>query len=417
MPASLTTVNAITKEIYQGKIREQLQNEAVGYKRIEQTSDGVTSEVGGKYVTFPVRVTRNAGIGYRNELEQLQAGGAQGYASVRVGLHYGYGRVRLSGQLIELADSNTQAFASAMDMEMNYLKTDIGKDVNRIFYGDGTGTLATVSATNTTTLTTTVSNSQYLEVGQQVDLLSSNGSTARATNRQITQISTGALNGQGAQTAPAANVVLDNGVSGATGTGTGNFSGVVGDILVRQGNYGREANGLASIVSDTGVLFNLDPATQPKWAAVNNNNAGSNRALSEGLMIQVTDQVRVNGGKVSLILMSLGIRRAYFNLLSQQRRYPSTTEFAGGLTGLAFNNGHEIPCVEDVDAPLNKAWFLDEDSFKIYQDSDWSWMDRDGSTWKWVHDFDAYEAILKKYWELGVQRRNANAVLKDITEG
>lgn len=409
MPASLTTVNAITKEIYQGKIREQLQNEAVGYKRIEQTSDGVTSEVGGKYVTFPVRVTRNAGIGYRNELEQLQAGGSQGYASVRVGLHYGYGRVRLSGQLIELADSNTQAFASAMDMEMNYLKTDIGKDVNRIFYGDGTGTLATCNLTNGVAGSVVqVSSNQYLEVGQQVDVLSSNGSVARATNRQITSIVASGANW---------NVTVDNGVSGATGTGTGTFTLTSGDIIVRQGNYAREANGLASIVSDTGVLFNLDPAVQPKWAAVNNNNAGSNRALSEGLMIQVTDQVRVNGGRVSLILMSLGLRRAYFNLLSQQRRYPSTTDYAGGLTGLAFNNGHEIPCVEDVDAPANKAWFLDEDSFKIYQDSDWSFMDRDGSTWKWVHDFDAYEAILKKYWELGVQRRNANAVLKDITEG
>lgn len=409
MPASLTTVNSITKEIYQGKIQEQLQNEAVGYKRIEQTSEGVTSEVGGKYVTFPVRVSRNAGIGYRNELEQLQAGGQQGYASVRVGLHYGYGRTRLSGQLIELADTNAQAFASAMDMEMNYLKTDIGKDVNRIFYGDGTGTLGVVNAATGPANTAGVSNTQYFEVGQQVDIVSSNGSTAKATNRTITAIVT--------TTAPQGTLTLDNGVSGATGTGTGTFSVVVGDLVVRQGNYGREPNGLKSIVSATGTLFNIDPTVQTKWQAYVNGNGGTNRALSEGLMIQTTDQVRQNGGKTSLILCSLGVRRAYFNLLSQQRRYPSTTEFAGGLTGLAFNNGHEIPVVEDVDHPFNTMYFLDEDSFKIYQDSDWSWMDKDGSTWKYVHDFDAYEAILKKYWELGVNRRNANAVLQDITEG
>jgi hypothetical protein len=127
MPASLTTVNSITKEIYTGKIQTQLQNETVAIKRIERSSEGVTSEVGGKYVTFPIKVTRNSGIGYRNELEQLQAGGQQGYSSVRVGLKYGYGRVRLSGQLMDLADSNTQAFASAMDEEMNGLKEDIQK--------------------------------------------------------------------------------------------------------------------------------------------------------------------------------------------------------------------------------------------------------------------------------------------------
>jgi hypothetical protein len=409
MPASLTTVNSITKEIYQGKIQEQLQNEAVGWKRIEHTSDGVTSEVGGKYVTFPVRVSRNSGIGYRNELEQLQAGGQQGYASVRVGLKYGYGRTRLSGQLIELADSNAQAFASAMDMEMNYLKTDIGKDVNRIFYGDGTGTLGVSNTAVGPGNTVGVSNTQYFEVGQVVDVVSSNGSTAKATNRTITAIVT--------TTAPQGTLTLDNGVSGATGTGTGTFSTVVGDLVVRQGNYGREPNGLKSIVSATGTLFNIDPTVQTKWQAYVNGNSGTNRALSEGLMIQVTDQIRLNGGQTSLILCSLGVRRAYFNLLSQQRRYTNTTEFAGGLKGLAFNNGREIPVVEDVDHPFNTMYFLDEDSFKIYQDGDWSWMDKDGSTWKYVHDFDAYEAILKKYYELGVNRRNANGVLQDITEG
>ena len=71
MPSTLTTVNTITKEVYQGTIQDQLQNETVGLKRIERTSEGVESQVGGKYVTFPIRVRRNQGIGSRNELEAL----------------------------------------------------------------------------------------------------------------------------------------------------------------------------------------------------------------------------------------------------------------------------------------------------------------------------------------------------------
>lgn len=390
---TLSTVDKITKEIYQGKIQDQLQDEAVGFKRIESTSEGVTSEVGGKYVTFPLRVRRNPSIGYRNEYETLQAAGQQGYQSVRIGLRYGYGRVELTGQLMTLAEKNFQSFASAMDKEMTGLKNDIGKDTNRIFYGDGTGTVAVCGTAGTTVNTVTVRSAKYLELDEVVDVLTSAGADKSVNQRTITAI--------------AGNVVT---LSGAA------FSTSVGDILVRTGNFGREPNGLGNIVN-SGTLHQLSSATEPKWQGRVNANGGTNRALSEGLMIQETDNIRVNGGKTSLILYSLGVRRAYFNLLSQQRRYPSTTNFAGGLTGLAFNNGREIPCVEDVDCPDNTLYGLDEDSFKIYRESPWSWMDRDGNTWKWVANKDAYEAILFQYWELGCNRRNANFVIRDLTEG
>ena len=104
MPATLTTVNAILKEVYEPKIQDQLQHDAVALKRIEKSSDGVVSEVGGKYVTFPLHTRRNSGIGARNELEALPTAGQQGYASARVSLRYLYGLVRLSGQTMELAD-------------------------------------------------------------------------------------------------------------------------------------------------------------------------------------------------------------------------------------------------------------------------------------------------------------------------
>lgn len=399
MPATLTTVNAITKEVYQGRIVDQLQNEIVGFKRIEQTSEGVTSEVGGKYVTFPVRVKRNAGIGYRNENEALMASGQQGYASVRVGLKYGYGRVNLSGPTMSLAKTNFQAFANAMDMEMTGLTNDIKKDVNRIFYGDGTGTLA-VEASDTAN-TVTVVDGTLLEVGQVIDILSSNGVTVRASARNITAITYGVF--------PAATLTYDGAdVSAST---------VATDIVVRTGNYGREPNGLKSIVAATGQLFNIDPATVPQWAATINGNAGSQRPLSEGLMIKVTDDVRRQGGKTSLILTSLGVRRAYFNLLSQQRRVTNTTNFPGGLTGLTFSNGRDIPVVEDVDHPNFTMNFLEEDAFKIYRESPWDWLQMDGDIWKWVSGFDAWEAVLHQYWEIGINRRNANGQLQDITEG
>ena len=290
-----------------------------------------------------------------------------------------------------------------MDYEVNGLKSDIAKDVNRIFYGDGTGTIATSTALGSATTTfQTAANTgaQYVDTSLVVDIVTPATGAIKATAVTISAVnkSTGVVTLGSAQTWAS------------------------GDVLVRTGNgrlssVNREPNGLGSIVAATGALFNIDPATEASWAAIVNSNSGTNRALSEGLMIKLTDDVRVNGGNTSLILTSLGVRRAYFNLLTQQRRYTDTKEFAGGIRGLAFNNGREIPVVEDVDAPANKAWFVDESTLTIYRSTDWSWLDTDGNVWKWLADYDAFQAVLHSYWELGVNRRNGNGLLADITEG
>jgi acyl-coenzyme A thioesterase PaaI-like protein len=398
----MTTVDAILKEVYGPRIEDQLQNELVALKRIERTSDGVVETVGGKYVDFPIRVTRNTGIGYRLENEQLPAAGQQGYAAVHVPLRYGYGRVRFTGQVMELADKNYQAFASAMDREMNGLKEDTLKDCQRVVYGDSTGLMASVTTGGAGVNSVTVDNIQYLEVGMQVDLLTRATGAVIASDRSITAIN------------ETTKVVT---LSGAV------FTSTVADGLYRQGNYltatVREPSGFELIVNDTLALHGVNPATQPKWKATvlpNPAAPGTLRALSEGIMIQACDTVRTKGGKTSVIFGSLGVRRAYFNLLTQQRRYTNTKEFAGGFTGLAFNYGTEVPMVEDVDCLPNRMYFLMESELKVYRNKEWHWMDADNSTLKWVRDFDAWEAVLRQYWEIGTGRRNGHAKLADIQE-
>lgn len=418
--ATLTTVNALTKEIYQGKIREQLQDEVVGLKRIQRSGAGVTSEVGGKYVTFPIRVSRNEGIGYREENETLQSAGTQGYARVNVGLKYGYGRIALTGQTMELAESNPQSFASALDREMTGLKNDLAKDSARIFYGDGTGafTTATGAATGQTIPVASVQNF-YGQIGAKLDIVNASANAATVTDPAYSE-SASTLNAptKATFTTIASGLVLTSiDVANKTITVTGTIGTVAnGYLITRTGNYLREPYGLAALVG-TAKIFNCDPATYPVWQSVMNGNSGTGRPLSEGLMIKMTDDIRVNGGQTSLILTSLGVRRAYFALLTQQRRYTNTKEFGGGMTGLAFNNGREIPVVEDVDAPAGKMWFLDESAFTVYRDKDWSWLDTDGGIWKWVQNKDAFEAVIRQYWQIGLDRRNSQGLLSDITEG
>lgn len=400
MPATLTTVSALLKEVYEPRIRKQLEDSQVALKRIEKSSEGVVSEVGGRYVTFPIRTRRNAGIGARNELEALPAAGQQGFAAARIGLKYLYGQIRLSGQTMELADSNYQAFASALDSEVEGIKNDVAKDQNRQVYGNGTGTIATVTADGANTVT--VDYARRLQLGAQIDIidgttLGNPNPTVKVSNRQITAINL------------STNVVTYNGADGTL---------VAGDVIVRTGNVNREWTGLAKIANNTGTLYDIDPAVESVWAAEVDSNSGVNRALSEGLMINLVDRIAMNGGDTSVILTSLGVRRAYFNLLSQQREFSNTKEFTGGFTGLAFTTDRgEIPVVSDPDCPPNTMYFLNEKEITLYREKDWSFMNRDGSMWQRVIGYDAYDATLYQYSEIGCHRRNSQGVIKDITEG
>jgi hypothetical protein len=280
---------------------------------------------------------------------------------------------------------------------MTGLKNDILKDTNRILWGNGLGVLATVNAVGTGVNTISVGTSEtdvdWLDLDMQVDILSSDGVTPKASNRKVTAIneSTGDFTFDGAVATVA-----------------------IGDIVVRAGNYGREPQGLSSLVKASGTLFNLDPTVEPLWKSTEDNTGG---ALSESKMIAMMDKLRKKGGRATVIMTDLATRRAYFNLLTTQRRFTGTKDFEGGFSGLAFSYEGEVPVITDVDAPAGKMWFLQEDSFKIYRRRPWDWESRDGNMWKWVVGYDAMEAFMKQYWEFATERRNVNGVMTGITAG
>lgn len=400
MPATLATASALLKEIYEDDVREQMDNGAIALRRVEKSSEGVVAEVGGRYVKFPIKTRRNQGIGARNELEALPTAGQQGNATAQVSLKYLYGLVRLSGPSMELAEKNYQAFASVLDNEVDGLKTDLLVDQNRQVYGDGSGAIGVVTADGANAAT--VKDVLWFQQDMQVDLidgttLANATPTVKGSNRKITAIN------------ETTNVVTYDGAD---------LTAVAGDIFVRTGNVNREWTGFGKIINNTGILYGIDPTVEPLWKAEVDSNAGVNRALSEGLMISMTDRIRARGGKVTAMFTNLGVRRAYFNLLSQQRKYVNTKEFAGGFSGLSFTtDAGDIPMVVDIAAPRNKLYFVNEKELTLYRESDWSWMNRDGSNWQRVIGYDAYEATMYQYSEIGCHRRNSQGRIDDLTEG
>lgn len=401
---TMTTVDNLLKEVYEPDLHDQIESDTITLKRIERSSEGVTHEVGGKYVRFPLRVRRNHGIGARNENEALPIARTQKYENAYVRLKNLYGAIELTGQTFELADKNFQAFASVLDQEVNGMKEGLVKDTNRQVYGDGSGTLVTATAIGTTT-TLITDNAQYMEEGMFVDVYTS-ADAVRVADVEVTDV---VDNGDGTSTVT---------FSPAAGAAT-----AVGDYMTRDNSRNKELTGLGAIVNDTGELYGVDPATTRVWAATIDDNGGVNRALSEGLMIGMVQKIKRKGGGYPTVgFASDGVMRSYFNLLVQQRRTTNTQEFTGGYRGLSFvTDGGEIPIVSDGDAPPGTLSFVNEKQIKLYEAGDWSFMDRDGSKWQRVINsagsFDAYEAKLYKYAEIGTHRRNAHGQIRDITEG
>lgn len=392
-------------------MRDQLQSETIAISRIEKTSEGVeTDSIGGKYVRFAVRVKRNHGIGYRNEMEALPTPRTQDYRDAQVRLAYGYGSIQLTGQTFELAESNTQAFASALDQEVDGMKEGLRKDMNRQVYGTSQGVLAVAaSGTTTTFVTTNAAGLQYLEIGMFVDVYDATSTVVTPVlnnaNVEITDINTTTFT-----------VTLGSTVTAVA----------VGDFLVRTGDHQKEPVGFEQIVAGlastatalgngAGALFNITHGT---WTGNLDTTAG---AISEGRMINAIDTVRSRGGKTTLGLTSLGVRRAYANLLEQQRRYVNTTEFKGGFSGIAFTTDTgEIPLISDFDCQAGRLYWMNEKEIKIYRNAAWSWMNRDGNMWQRLIDssgeYDAYRARMFQYWQIGTHRRNSHFLMTGVTE-
>lgn len=408
---TMTTVDGILKEVYEKQLNDQLQSEIITLRRIEQTSEGVTEETGGKYVTFPIRYKRNHGIGARFENEMLPRARTQGYTPARVNLTYQYGSVEMTGQVMKLANKNFQAFASALDQEITGLKEGLKKDTNRQVYGTSTGKLATANGAGTTT-TFVCSNGEaiYLEMGMFVDVYTS-GDALRNNGMEILSV---------ARDTPGAGTTTVTFTAAATAMASG-------DYLVRDDSRTKEIVGWREIITNSGTLYNIDPTTYPIWKS-EVDDPGSTRALSEGLMTSMVDRIRTNGGTVSAMFTSLGVRRSYANLLMQLRRVTNTTKFEGGFSALAFTTDTgDIPVVPDYDCPVSQMFFVNEGEMKFYHAGDWAWLDEDGSMWQRVlgapagggvvGTYDAWTATIARYFQLGTHRRNTHGVMRNITEG
>ncbi len=419
MPASLSTVDAILKDDYKDFL-DNLNEANFILSQVETRKDTVQ----GRIARHAVHLGRSSGVGARAENGTLPTAGNQSYATVPVPVRYVYGRIQLSGPTIRQAVSDRGAFIDALDAEMEGIKKDAMKDVNRQLWGTSNGVIAqcgTTSNSTTVVLASTTGSTAlrqlFFDGGMVVDIGTVAAPTTVASARTVTSVDetnkTIAISGA-AVTTTSSHFVFRSGAGGAS-----NNSGQPGDGQV-------ELTGLQTIVDDTAVLHTINPSSQPKWKAYVNANGGTNRSITESLITGSIMKTLTNSGKKpSLLVSAEGVNLAISNLLLSLKRNMEQTQLKGGYAGIQFyspsvsGKGDEAPTAlyADFDCPNNRLYGINPEVLVFHQVGDgFQFMDLDGAVMNRKPDLDAYEATLYMYGELACKQRNAHFVIKDITE-
>lgn len=402
---NLTIANALLKDIYSKGVTEQINSETPALGNIKSTATNI-SNVGGAGVNFTVHMGRNQGIGARGEGERLPDAGQQTYARGTTDLKSLYGTIQATGQVMNQAKTDPQAFADVLGEEVTRLRTDLAKDQNRMMYRDGTGTLAAATAGDTTSFVVTVDNITWLEVGMRVDLLQAstlgNPVPTRRNPTADTFLTITAID-------KATKVVtFDQEVATITS----------GDVIVRSGgpvnSWNKEWNGFGNIVSATGDLHGISATTYSQWQSVVHTSVGT---LTELKMNAVVQDIRENGSKPTRVLTTPGCYNAYWNALQSMRQYVNKTDLEGGLGSLAFSTPYgNVPMLTDFDAKPGEMLFLNESHIFINTNVGWEWIDEQGDMWQKVAGYDVFVAEMRNYSQITTNRRNAHGKMTGVTE-
>lgn len=234
----------------------------------------------------------------------------------------------VSWKLIQDARNDKFAFQQAITMMDEGIRRRIIRNLNSDLIGTGKGELFTITGADTSTVVT----SAYLprvEKGMVVDVVDATDDDAKVGDSLTVQA-----------VDPIARTVD---LSGAlTGEAAGDY-GVIQDTTDVTDGFCKHSNGLLGVIDDAdpsavvGDYGGIDRGTVGNefWKSVVLSNSGTNRPLTEDLLLQAQDAVREKGGgQLSHWLSNLAIVRRYHEILAGERFFAlSGPQAIGGGIG------------------------------------------------------------------------------------
>lgn len=396
MGATLTTLGNILKDYYLPPVTEQLNNAILLLTRINPSAE----DLFGNQAVLPLHTKRSSGIGVAAEGAALPSAGAQGYEKAVFDLKYLYGRVEVTGPSQAKTASSAGAFLQSMKSELDGIRRDLQKDLARQVYGSGLGNgLIAKCGTTTDSRTVVLNDKEAITKGQiyvnmVINITDVNGTPITdGTSRTVTDVDV--TNGQ---------ITIDS---------TGNVVTTSSSHYVsRAGGAGAEILGLTEIVSTaTKTIGGIDETATGKkfWA----NQRSTSASVSFDVLNSAFNTIKVfSGDDPSLLATSFGIERQIYNLFTTNMRYVDTQDLKGGWKGIMWKN---LPIVGDLEHPWGRFHLVCEEHLRVFSPQDWHFIDDDGLTIRMVAGYDKAEAVLRRYINLGVRKRNCQLVVSGVS--
>ena len=246
------------------------------------------------------------------------------------------GLYNMSWKLIQDARNSKFAFQTALKMMEEGFRRRILKMINADLISDGLGKLAILPAADDAT-EITVNSLPSVDVGMVVDVMDASNNTSVLGNSLTVN----------AVDVPNRTVTLSGAPSGTAAT----------DYMVIQDTVGSgiayHTNGLLSIIDDANPPgasvgnfggINRSTAGNEFWKSIVLSNSGTNRALTEDLIMQLEDSVREKGGgSLNAYVSNLAIVRRYHELLREDTYFAmSSPKALDGGSGVGRSGAVQV---------------------------------------------------------------------------
>ena len=362
---TLTTADAILKNVYRGLPVELLNQETYLIDKVEKTNANNLGTFDGRQLVIALHTGRNRGRGIAADGGTLATAGAQSYLNAFVPIHYFNQGIELTDLVVQQTQTDEGSFVRALNSEMDLAMTDMRKDACRMAYGTGDGLLATLTTSPSSTTTFTVDNGQYIGVGDTVDLLvkTSGGTTTNGSAATVSAVSfTGTKD---SSTQANAQIVLGAAVTADTTYG-----------LYISGDRNSESDGLRNITNTGRTLHSVNSSTYSIWDGnvINANNS----APSEDLFMQLAQQIQLRTGKrTGQFVTTLGVQRRLANTYTSQKRFndAKATTVDGGYSEITVSAGGQPVSV------ISDTFAVNGFAFALPQDETFAWAELKSAGW------------------------------------
>lgn len=362
-------VEALKRTFVKDRLEIVMNDESVEWNMFSKKA---APEGGGRQFLVPVYDQLPEGWGGITEGGTLPTSLAAGTAELNFSLQEYAGRYELSWKLIDDARNNKQAFERAVELMDRGFRKAILQDLSADLSDDGRGRLGLMSAADNTSPITT-SSIPKIRKGMVLDIMDDgDDDTKHLDSGTVTDVD------------PIGKTVTISG----TITGTG-----ADDYLVREDSCDDSLNDSLHLTGVMAAVSAADPASVVNSTgygdlAVSGNswhksanlaNGGTNRALTEDLLLQGVHAARAKGnGKIDKIYINPSLYERYHELLANERfmTIKAGERFAGKLgpkdagrfgdTGKAAHMFDNIAIHVSLYAPANMALLLDSSEFTLY---------------------------------------------------